>query len=36
MAIEARTDVYHCAPRCLLGHFDAAVGGLADRSEFDA
>jgi hypothetical protein len=28
--------VHHRAPRCLLGLFDAAVGGLADWSEFDA
>jgi hypothetical protein len=36
MAAEARTDVHHGAPRCLLGLFDAAATGLADRSEFDA
>jgi hypothetical protein len=35
MAAEARADVHHSAPRCLLGLFDAA-GGLADWSEFDA
>ena len=35
MAAEARTDVHHGAPRCLLGLFDAAATGLADRSEFD-
>jgi hypothetical protein len=35
MAAEARTDVHHRAPRCLLALFDAAVGGLADWSEFD-
>ncbi len=35
MAAEARVDVHHCAPRCLLGHFDAAAGGFADWSEFD-
>jgi hypothetical protein len=35
MAAETRSDVYHGAPRCLLGLFYAA-GGLADRSEFDA
>jgi hypothetical protein len=35
MAAEARADVNHSAPRCLLGLFDAA-GGLADGSEFDA
>jgi hypothetical protein len=36
MVAEARTDVHHGAPRCLLGLFDAAVAGLADCSEFDA
>jgi len=37
MAAEARADVHHFAPRCLLGLFDAAAaGGLADCSEFDA
>jgi hypothetical protein len=36
MAAEARVDVHHCAPRCLLGHFDSAAGGFADWSEFDA
>jgi hypothetical protein len=36
MAAEARVDVHHGAPRCLLGLFDAAAGGLADWSEFDA
>ncbi len=35
MAPEGETDVHHSAPRCLLGLFDAAVGGLADWSEFD-
>ena len=35
MAAEGETDVHHPAPRCLLGLFDAAVGGLADWSEFD-
>jgi hypothetical protein len=30
MAIEVRVDVHHSAPRCLLGLFDAAAGGLAD------
>jgi hypothetical protein len=29
-------DIHHDAPRCLLGLFDAAAGGLADWSEFDA
>ena len=29
-------DVHHGAPRCLLGLFDAATGGLVARSEFDA
>jgi hypothetical protein len=36
MAAQAGADVHHCAPRCLLGLFDAAAGGLADWSEFDA
>lgn len=36
MAAEVRTDVHHFAPRCLLGLFDAAATGLADRLEFDA
>ena len=36
MAAEARVDVHHCAPRCLLGLFDASAGGVADWSEYDA
>jgi hypothetical protein len=36
MAAESGADVHHRAPRCLLGLFDAAAAGLADRSEFDA
>jgi hypothetical protein len=37
MASLARVDVHHRgAPRCLLGLFDAAFGGLADWSEFNA
>ena len=36
MVAEARVDVHHRAPRCLLGLFDAATGGLADWSKFDA
>jgi hypothetical protein len=36
MAAEARADVHHGAPRCMLGAFDAAATGLADWSEFDA
>jgi hypothetical protein len=36
MAIEARVDVHHGAPRCLLGLFDAAAGDLAAWSAFDA
>jgi hypothetical protein len=36
MDAEARTDVHHRAPRCLLGLFDAAAAGFADCSEFDA
>jgi hypothetical protein len=35
MTAEGETAVHHRAPRCLLGLFDAAVGGLADWSEFD-
>src|SRR5918993_5829120 len=35
MADEARADAT-TAPRCLLGLFDEAAGGLADWSEFDA
>jgi hypothetical protein len=33
---EARVDVHHRAPRCLLRLFDAAAGSLADWSKFDA
>jgi|SRR5215207_2303682 len=36
MAAEAGADVYHGAPRFVLGLFDAAARGLADWSEFDA
>jgi hypothetical protein len=36
MVAEARTDVHHGAPHCLLQLFDAAATGLADWSEFDA
>jgi hypothetical protein len=36
MAAESGADVHQGAPRCLLGIFEAAAGGLADRSEFDA
>jgi hypothetical protein len=36
MAAESGADVHHSAPRCLLGLFDAAAGGFADWSEFDA
>ena len=35
MAAEASVDVHHGAPRCLLGLFDAAAGGLADWSAID-
>jgi len=28
MAAEARADVHHGAPRCLLGLFDVAAEGL--------
>jgi hypothetical protein len=31
MAAEARVDLHHGAPRCLLGLSDAAAGGLTDR-----
>ena len=36
MAAKSKADVPHRAPRCQLGLFDAAAGGLADWSEFDA
>jgi hypothetical protein len=36
MAAEASVDVHHLPPRCLLGHFAAATGDLADWSEFEA
>jgi hypothetical protein len=36
MADEARVDLHHGASRCLLGLIDAAAGGLADWSGFDA
>jgi hypothetical protein len=36
MAAESEAEVHHGAPRCLLGLCDAAAGGLADWSEFDA
>jgi hypothetical protein len=36
MAAESGADVHHSTPRCLLGLFDAAAGGLVDWSEFDA
>jgi len=36
MAAESGVDVYHGAPRCLLGLFDAAAGGLVEWPEFDA
>jgi hypothetical protein len=36
MAAESGTDVHHGAPRCLLGLCDAAAGGLANWSAFDA
>ena len=35
MAAEARTDVHHRVPCCLLWLFDAAAEGLAPWSEFD-
>ena len=36
MAAEARSDVHHRVPCCLLRLFDAAAEGLAPWSEFDA
>jgi hypothetical protein len=36
MSAGAEANVHHGAPRCLLGLFDAAVGGLVAWSEFDA
>jgi hypothetical protein len=36
MAAEAGVEVHHLPPRCLLGLFAAAAGGLADWSEFDS
>jgi hypothetical protein len=36
MAAESGANVHDSAPRCLLGLFGAAAGGLADWSEFDA
>jgi hypothetical protein len=36
IAAEAKADVHHSAPRCLLGLLDAATADLADWSEFDA
>ena len=36
MAAEARADVHHGVPRCLLRLFDVAAAGLPDWSEFDA
>src|SRR5215203_194172 len=36
MAAESGVDFHDGAPRCLLGLFDAASGGLADWSELDA
>ena len=36
MAAEARVDVHHGAPRCLLRRIDAAATGIAEWSEFDA
>jgi hypothetical protein len=36
MAAEFGADVHHDAPRWLLGLFDAAAGGIAEWSEFDA
>src|SRR5215208_346335 len=36
MAAESGADVHHGAPRCLLRHFDAPAGDLAEWSEFDA
>jgi hypothetical protein len=36
MAAESKSDVPHRSPRCLLELSDAAAGGPANRSEFDA
>jgi hypothetical protein len=36
IAPEARADVHHRAPSCLLRLFDAAAEGFAEWSEFDA
>ena len=36
MAAESGADIHHRVPRCLLGLVDAAAGGLAEWSEFDA
>jgi hypothetical protein len=36
MAAECGADVHQRTARCLLGLFDVAAGGLADRLEFDA
>jgi hypothetical protein len=36
MVAESGANVHDSAPRCLLGLFGAAAGGLADWSEFDA
>jgi hypothetical protein len=36
MAAESGADVHHGASRRLPGLFDAAAGGLADWTEFDA
>jgi hypothetical protein len=33
---ESGADIHHSAPRWLLGLFDAATGGFADLSVFDA
>jgi hypothetical protein len=36
IAAEARTDVHHDAPLCLLSLFDATAEGLCAWSEYDA
>ena len=36
MAAEARVDVHHGAPGCLLRLFDTAAADLADWVKFDA
>ena len=35
MAAEARVDVHHGAPRCLLGLFDAASESLVPWEDYE-